>query len=80
MTRCKRCGHDAEQHNDTGCHVRMMSGWDDVLKGFTKERPCECIRYMEPYNVHKSDCPHEFTKESGGRCAQCGTLVAENAV
>ena len=75
--RCRHCNHRPEQHGDTGCHVRILTGWDEPTKQFTGERPCGCTRYSEPYSVRHSDCPHEKVKDDP-RCVHCGALIAEN--
>ncbi len=75
--RCQRCGHPADQHGSTGCHIRIVTGWVEAEKRFSGERPCGCTAYAAPY-VPKPDCgcPHEVIKESAN-CVHCGRAVKE---
>jgi hypothetical protein len=75
--RCRHCGHRPDQHGDEGCHVRVLTGWDETVGWFTGERPCGCTEYTEPFNTDKSDCTHEKVKDNP-RCVHCGRVVAEN--
>jgi hypothetical protein len=74
--RCRHCGHPADQHGDNGCRIRIVTGWDQTLQGFTGEHPCGCAGYAEPHRTHYSDCdcPHELCSDS--ICVHCGRNVA----
>ncbi len=78
--RCRNpnCGHEGNMHTDTGCRIRVLTGWKEAEQTFTGEHPCPCKGYAEPYNAAAhSDCPHETCKDNP-RCVICGALVSEN--
>lgn len=72
--RCS-CGHSFNKHPDNGgCQVRVLSGWDDVTRAFTRARDCACDCYEgklpTPAEIAVDGCPHDYVKGDMG-CLYC---------
>ena len=75
------CGHSAWQHDDTGCRVKVLTGWDDSARSFAGQHGCGCDAYVErgSRGCPKTGCPHELVKDNP-RCVHCGVFVGSPAM